>query len=392
MSFPLMANITIHSPLDGMIYSSSTVTFNATSHDSTGFYLVNHQLIPMTEFLSKELPLVVGNNKICIHLMDQDLRLVASSRRCLSVYRVHPFNSTMSLRYAKILTDLMVHHQLNFLKDGYLDLNDPIKKRDVYALAMWFYMQQRGPNMMDAKAEFLYSDMALYGHYLALYRFRPSLLPPPELGRFFPNAAMTRRDFLNLVLVIQGIPDQISTDYLIRDKWTIPRSLASIISNDWQDLQMFVTGVDVINVLDALFNYPQPLVSSNALVIPWESQPPHRLVSRLSGPADSMSRVSALSGIRKRTHQWMLSIQQLVMPKKMPKVSSNQSASTTPLVRRVVVESGDTIHKISRRVYGSSRSWQRLVDANQLTVTTVTTNGTAVVNVAIFPGQSLIVP
>ena len=63
-----------------------------------------------------------------------------------------------------------------------------------------------------------------------------------------------------------------------------------------------------------------------------------------------------------------------------------------PKLDTLIVLSGDSIQKISKRHYGSSKYWREIVALNQLEVKQVTLNQRVVSTVDIFPGQELLMP
>ena len=67
-----------------------------------------------------------------------------------------------------------------------------------------------------------------YDNYMALFATRPEWLPRPIHQNFYPNAYVTRRDFINLLMLVDGIPMQVSTSMHVSERIDIPKELKTV--------------------------------------------------------------------------------------------------------------------------------------------------------------------
>ena len=111
-----------------------------------------------------------------------------------------------------MITDLAVNYHIRLTDQNKARLDVPILKRDLYALLVWFLLEKDKSNHDFSNSTlWSYDDMFGYTHYLNLFRQKPIWLPRPINKNFYPNAYTTREEFVNLMLIIAGGEDQIST-------------------------------------------------------------------------------------------------------------------------------------------------------------------------------------
>ena len=57
--------------------------------------------------------------------------------------------------------------------------------------------------------------MEKYQEYLNIFQKNVSVLPEPYLDRFFPEAFVTREELINLIMLLDGKDEQISTSMVV---------------------------------------------------------------------------------------------------------------------------------------------------------------------------------
>ena len=102
----------------------------------------------------------------------------------------------------------------------------------------------------------------------------PEWLPRPIHQNFYPNAYVTRQDFINLLMLVDGIPMQVSTSMHVSERIDIPkncfkRCLALGHHNLWNMLPrccrcIFYLAVPSMNV-PATVTIPLPFQSPDKL-------------------------------------------------------------------------------------------------------------------------------
>ena len=172
----------------------------------------------------------------------------------------------------------------------------PILKRDLYALLVWFLLEKDKSNHDFSNSTlWSYDDMFGYTHYLNLFRQKPIWLPRPINKNFYPNAYTTREEFVNLMLIIAGGEDQISTSMHLKSHFKIPRLIYPYIPSYWRDSLAFVTKKEVIKIFDDYFK-PSYLDRQKTLVINYKSTSSETINSSVTFVNDRFKRV--YSGIR----------------------------------------------------------------------------------------------
>jgi LysM repeat protein len=276
------------------------------------------------------------------------------------------------------------------VNNGNAMLDAPILKKDMYACLMWFH-QHRAPQPIKHQ----YLDMTQHEPYLTLYRQLPSVLPMPIRGSFFPNGHLTRRDFINALLLANGAPDQISTSMLVTSKLTVPPSLQRVIPTEWKDPMAFVTRREVFQVFFDLFSYSPPSTASEKVSIQWPNttwRPP------IQFPKNMLSQWGArITKARTTFYKWLNQAKQpptqpvAAVPKQTlpPKKERTPHKKPSPKPMVVVVKKGDSIQRIAGKHYGDPSKWRQLAAINKLKIRHVTVNGQTVSTVHITPGQTL---
>jgi len=400
------ASVIIQSPLQNQVTHRPTIEFNATSSVNRGFFMINDELVPIRKQTKKlNLPLQMGQNDLVVYVLNDELKIQPNLTQKIQVYRQLNTDGDVSGDEARVLTDLATSHYIYLVKNGDAKMDQPILKKDMFAFLMWFYTD-RLPRPLQRH----YHDMDTHLNYLSLFERFPNVLPMPELGGFYPNAHVTRREFINLLLLINGSSEQISTSRLVSPTLIIPRSLRHVIPESWRRPLVFVSRRDVLSAYFKLFEYKAPVPSSR-LLLDWPgplSGGGHvPLLSNFNGINASF--IQVMDRFKEASYQLGLSVWSRLNDIRLSlggplnsrvldgavsdvlAVDYGKKTYDQPQMsaRVIVVQKGDSIQKIARRYYGDSSKWRRLVDINQLKVRVSTVNGQVLSLVHIEPGQQL---
>jgi hypothetical protein len=335
--------------------------------------------------------------------LNADLTLEPHLSSSIEIYRHLPITGA-SEQEIRLLTDLVTDYFVPVVDGEDARLDQPILKRDLYAFLMWFF-KDRPPSEMTRQ----YDDMANYGPYIRLFEHHPNALPLPRLGSFYPNSYVTRQAFVNLLLLLNGSTEQISTSMMVAPELKLPRSVRALVPA-WEDPMVFITRGEVLNAFFALFNGPEVSPSTVTLIKTSRDQvlPDDAYLTYVTDKASQWRQALRLrvvahqSYLRDKASQWRQALRLRVvahqpkpakalivkkpapMPPMKPMVSSSISNP-----RVTVVLPGDSIQKIARRHYGNASNWEYLVQLNQLELKMVTINGKLFTSVHIEPGQKL---
>ena len=80
-------------------------------------------------------------------------------------------------------------------------------------------------------------------------------MPEPYLDRFFPEAFVTREELINLIMLLDGKDEQISTSMVVDKDLHMPHSIKKYIPEDWSYSLDLVTKKEALDILFALFKY-----------------------------------------------------------------------------------------------------------------------------------------
>ena len=381
------ADLRIESPKHHQVTNQRAIDFVFSSSVDQGFIMLNDRMIPIRRHTRvDDVALRLGINHWRIHVFNDDLQLQPNLSREITIYRYLSTRDDIQDEEAQVLTDLAVHHYIPVLDDGFAKMDQPILKKDAYAFLMWFYSDQsRQPVLRQ------YQDMSAYSNYLNLFQLKPQLLPLPRLDSFYPNAYVTREAFVNLLLLLNGSSDQVSTSMLVHDQLQVPQSLRHIIPKTWKKPLVFVTRREALAMYFSLFK-PNALPQPTIVTIDWgNSKPFPTQVTRYVEVGRQLK-----VGVQERLAkiQWKTardfdkqSHRRQTKAKGRPVLSVSKRSSASPTM--AVVLPGDSIQKIARRYYGDASKWKALVQVNQLQIRSITVNGQVVSSVHIEPGQSL---
>ena len=384
----VFADVRIESPKHHQVTNQSTIDFVFSSSVDTGFIMLKDLMIPIRKNTRVDnIELRLGMNHWRVYVLNNELQLQPNLTREINIYRQLSIRDGIQNEEARVLTDLVANHYIHVLDGGLAKMDQPILKKDVYGFLMWFYRHQTRRPVFRR-----YGDMAAYSNYVTLFELKPQVLPLPRLGSFYPNAYVTREAFVNLLLLLNGSSDQISTSMLVNDQLMIPQSLRYIIPKTWTEPLAFVTRREVLKVYFNLF-HEQALPEERVVSIDWPLFDPQQVIQKPMTYLDMVRDIKLAFMKRWRTIQVARAQrrvnQSLASKKNMgPAVSKGVLPNPSSLTI-VVVQPGDSIQKIARRYYGNSSKWKQLVYVNQLNIHSVTVNGHVVSSVHIEPGQRL---
>ena len=138
-SFIGFADAILVSPINNQQVDTDVVQFNFKSDVETGFYLFGNQIVPIrkkTTIIGAGL--TYGFNDFFFSVLDADRRLVANSNQKITVYRHIPIFDETSRFEAFLLTELAINYNVHMVVNKKAELNNPILKRDLYAVLVWF--------------------------------------------------------------------------------------------------------------------------------------------------------------------------------------------------------------------------------------------------------------
>jgi LysM repeat protein len=384
------SSIQITYPNEYHITSSDRIDIHAVSSINQGFLMIEKRIIPVRKKTTfPNIPLSLGENNIIIHVLDNNLQIQPYLTTSITVYRQWPTHANVQKREAIIITDLIINHHIDILDGKNDSLESPILKKDVYALLMWFFNDNTATTLTYA-----YNDMKLESSYLEMYKRAPQWLPRPILNSFYPNAYITRESFINLLLLISGSADQISSSRMVEEKLTRPPALTTILPTNWTTPLTFVSKKEALHILATFFKFNAPRESS-VTAIKW----PNRSMNQVLLPE--------LTTLKKTLHRHkknaLASIQSTLFSNhneptekfltNRPPTKVNTPATPPPTTFSIItVQKGDSIQRIAKEHYGNSSKWKPIVDYNKLQVKHVTINGELISTVHIEPGQRLKLP
>ena len=111
-------------------------------------------------------------------------------------------------------------------------MDAPILKKDLYAILILFLQQDDSKSTDSQSLKWAYDDMFGYDNYMALFATRPEWLCPIHQN-FYPNAYVTRQEFINLLMLVDGIPMQVSTSMHVSERIDIPKELLQKVPSAW---------------------------------------------------------------------------------------------------------------------------------------------------------------
>ena len=210
--------------------------------------MVGGQLIPIRrQTKSHRIDLEFGRNSLDIHVFDDELKLQPNLSNKFFVYRYLPM-AGVSLKQAELITDLVTDYFVPVVHGNDPQLDAPVLKRDLYAFLMWFFKHRDGDPVKHK-----YHDMGMHVSYMKLFEHYPTILPLPQLGYFYPDAYVTRESLINLLLLLNGSAEQISTSMIVTSKLDIPESLRPVLPA-WNDPLVFVTRGEALDVFFKFFD------------------------------------------------------------------------------------------------------------------------------------------
>ena len=416
-SFIGFADVTLVSPVNNQHVDTDSIQFNFESDVEKGFYLFGNQIVPIrkqTTIVGSGL--TYGHNEFFFSLLDSDRRLVTNSNQKITVYRRIPIFDEVSHFEAFLLTELAINHNVHMVFNKNAELNEPILKRDLYAILVWFLVNG-DKKIISTQLNWQYDDMKGYEQYLDMYRLKARWVPRPVNDNFYPNSLVTRDEFINALLTLKNGQDQISTSMHIKKRLVIPEELVDVIPKTWMKPLDFVTKKESINII---FNYVDFNYENDNQLLIVKYDPIERsgfnlkdIVASTAVPkqksdedvqaSNSKSRNASLfnvANIRTRftNRRSDVATNQIVpqnIEEKPPADVDQHKPDLEPVIKKpeieliIEVQPGDTIQKIAKRHYGKSSKWKFIVENNNLEVKTVTINGQVVSRVHIVPGQRL---
>ena len=389
LTIQLVGEVHILTPLDGLITEKSMVYLQAQGSVNRGFLLVQDQIVPIREsVVSVPISLQVGKNKIVVHVLDEYRKLQFDLMESINIYRSVSINDDVTDYERVVLTELMSRYHLSLLDHGNARMDMPILKKDLYAFLMWFFLDRSRSDVL-----FQYSDMAVYNNYLQLYSHHPMILPEPILTRFYPDAFVTTQEMLELLFLLKGEFNVISDGYLLNHSFSVPDRLKPFVAFEWKSPTQFVTRREAFSIFSR-YHERSFQQSKSSVVIDWPRYS-NSSFQGVSGIGDMV--YTQFQGIIKkirsiRSNKIPIKPNLMVAPNQSMITSHSSNKIVSPKLDTLIVLSGDSIQKISKRHYGNSKYWREIVALNQLEVKQVTVNQRVVSTVDIFPGQELLMP
>jgi hypothetical protein len=410
-------SIRIHSPIPYSITDKPYINFSADASVNQGFYLIQGQMYPIRHVLNnKRIPISLGENILYIYILDQHQQLQVHLTQRVPVYRIAPIKDDHTVSEALIMTDIMVADHIPLVKQGVVDILKPMLKRDIYAVLMWFLdtngLAKDAIYRACDQSDFL--DMGAYAQYIALFKQYPSVLPCPKLNRFYPNAYLTRMEFINLLMRVQGYAEHVSNSLLVPETLQVPNSLKTVIPGSWVDPLGVVTKREVIKLFSKVFNQSHLYnMEGVPIVLDWPRPVSNVVVSRMQRVIDKggvLGRKAIVFGKTqaKGVKQTVLNIKKPVVapaaqvePVVVTKKAIKKGVAKVPTVhvpilrassKNIMIQPGDSLPKISKQHFGEARYWLDIAHLNKLTIREVTKSGVTISSVHIEPGQVLVLP
>ncbi|MGA0241600.1 MAG: LysM peptidoglycan-binding domain-containing protein [Candidatus Marinamargulisbacteria bacterium] len=401
LSLSVHAVVTLEIPRQNELTQRSTTDIVLSSDVNQGFYLLNNELVPIRYHVTiKNYPLTLGENTISMSILDPSLKLVPTSRTNIQVYRTLPMVVSMGPLVDYMITELAVKHQIQLIPDATaLGFDSPVLKRQLYAILGWGLIESG--TTTPVIHPHTYDDMVGYEQYLALYSTISAWLPPPIHQNFYPNAYVTREEFINLLLLILNGTEQVSTSWHLTPHLKVPAAIKSHIPSSWMDPLAFVSLREAIYILINVIQM-SPLESPQKITIQYPSGVMvSGVTSRWSSFIDWVRKTSTVA-FQWGRNAWPKKNDPSPRPSTVAVGSSRRfeapplrqsPSSIAPVHYRIIrVQPGDSIQKIARRYYGNASKWVDLVSLNQLSVSYSNVNGKWISYVHIVPGQRLKVP
>jgi hypothetical protein len=426
-------SIRIHSPVPYSITDKPYINFSADASVNQGFYLIQGKQYPIRNTLkNKRIPVSLGENSIYIYVLDQDQQLQAHLTQRVPVYRIAPIKDDHTVSEALIMTDIMVADHIPLVKQGVVDVLKPMLKRDIYAVLMWF-LDTKGlakDSVYRACDQSVFVDMGEYSQYMALFKQYPSVLPCPKLQRFYPNAYLTRMEFINLLMRVKGYAEHVSNSLLVPETLKVPNSLKTVIPGSWVDPLGLVTKREVIQLFSKVFNQSHPYnIEGAPIVLDWPRSVSNVVGSRMQKVIDKGGVLGRRAIVFGRTQA--KGVKQTVLNIRRPAVGSSVQAppvtaklntvsagvvgdtkqsgikavakksTKNPIVpvpimrassKNITIQPGDSLPRISKQHFGHARYWLDIARLNKLAIREVTKNGVMISSVHIEPGQVLVLP
>jgi hypothetical protein len=399
--------------------------FSADASVNQGFYLIQGKLYPIRNTLkNKRIPVSLGENSIYIYVLDQDQQLQAHLTQRVPVYRISPIQDTYIVTEALIVTDIMVTYQIPLVTQGRLDVLQPMLKRDIYAVLMWFLDINGLSEHLAYRAceQTGFVDMGAYGHYMALFSQYPSVLPCPKLQRFYPNAYLTRVEFVNLLMRVTGKAEHVSNSLLVPARLMLPQSLQRVVPGSWVEPLGLVTKREVMHIFSAVFNKSHDYVAQgDPIVLDWPRPVFDVAASQMQRVIDKGGVLGRKAIVFGRTQA--MGVKQTVLNMRRSAVAPEtqlepvvvttneiaqdaiqdvtQAVAKVPTVyvpilrassKNVTIQPGDSLPRISKQYFGTSHHWLDIARLNKLAIREVTKNGVMISRVHIVPGQVLVLP
>ena len=391
----VFSTVTIDFPKNGDITNKERVPLQFKSSVQQGFLLLNGRLHALGHQAMPFLDLNLGENQIDVGLVDEDLKYYPRQQRSLHIYRSVQLNDHVTPFESRLITDLLIQHQIRLFEvDNSAKMASPVLKRDMYAMLIYFLNRSADEVGAPSQLKWGYDDMFGYDHYMALYATRSEWLPRPIHQNFYPNAYVTRRDFVNLLMLLKGIPMQVSTSMHVSESINIPSELKTVVPKNWRgDPLEYVSKRDVVDVLLGLFNI-EPNAVPTALSIPVHFQNSEGQMNRRYVAALGKLKHFFVDSKNKYAQRRQAQLKkQANVPMSAPLVAADSAVSKKPPVFKLVkVAPGDSIQAIARRYLGQAADWQRLVKYNDLPIRKLTIDGNVQTYVHIVPGQTIKIP
>ena len=266
-------------------------------------------------------------------------------------------------------------------------MDQPVLKKDMYAFLMFFYLDQsREPLTVQ------YSDMDVNDNYLSLYQHFSAILPEPVLNRFYPDSFVTVKDMIKLLLALENNYQSISDGNILSDFLDIPPQFKSIIPKNWDRQVQFSSRREVIHLFMNYFDYSLDRYEKQ-MTISWPrvSTEKTETYSKIQYKFENFIRFFKVPSFLRQPFQLFSSYEKTAKVNTKSKINSKKVQDKSSY-QSIEVLPGDSIPKISKRYFGTTKYWKDIIQLNNLEIKQVTINEKVVSSVSIFPGQKLYLP
>lgn len=413
-SIRLLASITIEYPPSAVVVSSNSIVLHIHSSTNQAFILIHDRLLPLRRGMQYvPIPIQRGENNVTIHILDHNKVFQAQFSRQFTVYYFPPILDCLSMETYLIVSTLLDAHGISMVSNQRLYPNKPITKKDMYALVSFFEQMNAPVTTRDYFPR--YTDLYPYPQYQTLFMSAPHVFEKNDRRRFYPEAYVTRQEFMNVLLTKLNVAEQISTDYIVDNQLKIPTSLHQYVPSDWDGSLTLVTKQDVMTALLKIRAFRHPAISPVPIPpIPYDSHQTNApIMTRIIGMQKRLFRRIfkenlADDGASKKIHFSTSdggNTDPIILPE--PVILNSQPRTPEPAVlsqtlekndaphqreQVYVVQSGDSMPKISKKFYNNYGYWKELARYNQIPIKKRIINNNEQFLVAIFPGNKLKIP